>query len=83
VTTNFEDLIKLLILLGVAPLLPVLFVGVLVGFLQTVTQIQEQTIAFVARIATLIIIIWIVGDFAWGSLVDFTTESYLNLVNAR
>jgi flagellar biosynthesis protein FliQ len=49
-------------------------VGVVMGLLQSVTQIQEQTLAFVPKFAAVALVIVVSGDWMLHLLVDYTTE---------
>jgi len=53
-------------------LLAVLLVGVVVGVVQAATQLNEPTIAFVAKAATLTAALFAVGSWLLVSLVDYT-----------
>lgn len=55
-------------------LLTAIAVGVLMGLLQSVTQIQEQTLAFVPKFAAVGLVIVISGQWMLHLLVEFTTE---------
>jgi flagellar biosynthesis protein FliQ len=60
-------------LMVLAPLLmTVLAVGVLVGVVQAATQINEPTIAFIAKAIALAAMLALTGSWLLGSLVDFT-----------
>ncbi len=53
-------------------LLTVLVVGVVVGVVQAATQLNEPTIAFVAK-AALTAVLFALGSLLIGHLVEFTT----------
>jgi flagellar biosynthetic protein FliQ len=53
-------------------LLTVLVVGVLVGVLQAATQINEPTIAFIAKAAALTVALFALGNLLLGHIVEFT-----------
>lgn len=60
-------------LMVLAPmLLTVLAVGVAIGVLQAATQINEPTIAFIAKAIALAGVLAVSGSFLLGRLVDFT-----------
>ena len=63
------------LLLG-SPLLAVLTAGVVVGILQAATQINEQTIAFIAKAIALAATLLIAGAFLLGKLVSFTIDLF-------
>ena len=49
-------------------------VGVLMGLLQSVTQIQEQTLAFVPKFAAVGVVIALSGGWMLRTMVDFTLD---------
>lgn len=57
-------------------LLTAIAVGVLMGLLQSVTQIQEQTLAFVPKFAAVGLVIVISGQWMLHLLVDYTVELF-------
>lgn len=57
-------------------LLTVLVVGVLVGVIQAATQLNEPTIAFVAKAAALTAALFALGSLLIGHLVEFTTQLF-------
>lgn len=62
----------LLTLLVSAPLLgTALIVGVIVSLLQAVTQVQEQTIGFVAKILAMAAVLILVLPWGLGQLVGY------------
>ena len=61
-----------------APLLVVLsVVGVAVGLLQAVTQIQDQTISFVVKIVAAGVTIYVLGPWAINFLATFVKNAVL------
>ena len=58
-------------------LLTAVAVGVLMGLLQSVTQVQEQTLAFVPKFAAVGAVVAITGSWMMRTMVDFT----LDLIN--
>lgn len=58
-----------------APILAVtIVVGVVMGLLQSVTQIQEQTLAFVPKFAAVGLVIALAGNWMLHVMIHFTTE---------
>jgi len=53
-------------------LLAVLIVGIIVGILQAATQINEPTIAFIAKAIALTVALFTLGHRLVGHLVEFT-----------
>ena len=60
-----------------APLLAVaLAVGLVVGILQAATSINEMTLSFIPKVASLAITLAIVGGWQIGMMVDYTREIF-------
>jgi len=57
-----------------------LVVGLLVSIFQATTQIQEQTLAFVPKIAAVIVAMLIFGPWMLSSLIDFSQHILGNLM---
>lgn len=55
-------------------LLTAVAVGVFMGLLQSVTQIQEQTLAFVPKFAAVGLVIALTGSWMLRRMTDFTFE---------
>jgi flagellar biosynthesis protein FliQ len=66
----------LIILLSLPPLLVSLAVGLLVSFLQALTQIQEQTLTFVPKIITTVLVILISAGWMLSHLMVFTKKVF-------
>lgn len=58
-------------ILGVA-----LLVGLLVSILQVVTQIQEMTLTFVPKIIAVVAVVFVLGGWMLGTLVEFASNLY-------
>jgi len=68
--------LQMALLLGAPPLLAVLAIGVAVGVVQAATQLNEPTIAFVAKAIGLAATLALTGHFLLGKLVAFTTDLF-------
>ncbi len=55
-------------------LLTSIVVGVLVGLIQSITQIQEQTLTFVPKFLAVGLVLIVSGSWMMQMLVDFTRE---------
>lgn len=69
---ELRQAMEMALLVAAPPLLAVLAVGVIVGILQAATQINEPTIAFVAKAIVLAIVLLAAGGWMMARLVDFT-----------
>lgn len=64
--------LELAVLVGGPLLLVVLVVGVVVGLVQAATQINEPTVAFIAKAMAMALALAAMGSFLLGLLVEFT-----------
>ena len=64
-----------IILSSAPPLIMGLSVGLIVSIFQTVTSIQEQTLAFVPKIIAVLVSIVIFGPFILNNIVSFFTNT--------
>jgi flagellar biosynthetic protein FliQ len=60
-------------------LLVALVVGVIVSVFQAVTQIQEQSLSLVPKIAAVAVVIVVLGPWMLGQLVSYTAELYTSI----
>ena len=72
----YLTLLVLLPILGI-----VLVVGLTVSIFQTVTQIQEQTLAFAPKIIAVFVSLLFLGPWMLSHLLDFTTNILANLAS--
>lgn len=72
VTDVFRDGIGVAIRLGAPILLLALAVGVVTAILQAVTQIHEQTIAFVLKLIVVILFLVVGGSWMMMTLQEYT-----------
>lgn len=75
-----RDTFTVILRLGAPPLLAVLAVGLLVSIVQAVTQINEQTLAFVPKLLALAAMLALSGHFLVSSLDDFAHTIFDRLV---
>jgi flagellar biosynthetic protein FliQ len=66
------DAITLALKIAMPMLLVGLVVGLVVSVFQAVTQIQEQTLAFIPKVAAMIAVIVILGPWMLGQLETYT-----------
>ena len=74
-----RDMLWLVTLLA-APILGVaLVVGLFIGILQAATQIQEMTLSFIPKLASVALVLFLVGPWMLTLLVDFTQQLFLKI----
>jgi flagellar biosynthetic protein FliQ len=66
--------------LGGPPLIVALVVGLIVSFIQAVTQINEATLAFLPKIIAIGIAMVLLGPFMTATLVTFSLQVFDRLV---
>lgn len=71
-----REALWLVIWLSLLPLIASLVVGLLISFLQALTQIQEQTLTFVPKIIVTILVILITANFMLSQLVIFSQHIF-------
>jgi len=74
-----RDMIWTTILLLLPPVGAALVVGVLIGLVQAITSVQEQTLSFVPKVLTVGLMFIIFGSWMAQLLVDYTSELLRNL----
>ena len=60
-------------------LLSGLVVGLLVSIFQAVTQIQEQTLSFIPKIAGLAVVLVVAGPWMLDQLLNYTEQLYASI----
>jgi len=65
------------VLMAAAPLLlSALAVGLIVAILQATTSIQEQTLTFVPKVFTILLMLALLGGVIFSSLRDYTIQLF-------
>lgn len=76
VTGLLRDAVGVALKLGGPMLILSMLIGVLIAIFQAVTQIHEQTISFVLKLAVVILILLIGGSWMLETLQDYTRELF-------
>jgi flagellar biosynthetic protein FliQ len=63
-------------------LVPILVVAVVVGLIQTILSVQESSLSFLPKLATLVVMLAIAGDSVMQALGDFMSAGLLDMVGA-
>jgi flagellar biosynthetic protein FliQ len=80
VGSMLHDTMLLILKLGGPPLAVALVVGLLLSLLQAVTQINESTIAFVAKVVAIGAVLLFTGGHMLNLLTDFTHMVFDHMV---
>lgn len=79
VLTVGQKALELTTMLAAPLLLSALAVGLLIGMFQAATQINEMTLSFIPKLATLAIALAVAGPWMLRLIVDFTRELLSNI----
>jgi len=66
------ETLYLVLLVSGPPLLVALAIGLIIGLLQAVTQVQEQTLSFVPKLVAVATVLVVAGGWMGGQLLRFT-----------
>lgn len=76
VLTIGSQALQLVLILAAPLLLTALAVGVVIGVFQAATQINEQTLSFIPKLAACAAVIVIAGPWMLGLLVEYTKRLF-------
>lgn len=79
VMTMMQNAMEIMLLLAGPILGAGLIIGILVGIIQAVTQIQEMTLTFVPKILVTMLVIMFAFPWMLQSMIDYTTNLYQSL----
>jgi type III secretion protein S len=71
-----KDALWLVLLLSAPSVIAASIVGLLVAFLQAVTQLQEQTLAYTVKFITIVIVLFVTAAMLGGTLYTFTNRLF-------
>jgi flagellar biosynthetic protein FliQ len=80
VAAMLRESMVLTVKLGGPVLAAALAVGLLMSIIQAATQINEQTLAFVPKVAAMAAAVMLGGTFMLGALTDFTVMIFDRIV---
>ncbi len=70
------DAMVLAMKVGLPLLLVGLVIGLVVSVFQAVTQIQEQTLAFIPKIIAVVVVVVVAGPWMLDQLIAYTQDLY-------
>ena len=79
VMTIGRDALQLTLLISAPPLLAALIIGLLVSVFQAATQINEQTLSFIPKLAGIFIVLLIAGPWMVSLMVDYFQTLFSNI----
>lgn len=72
VLTIGHEALWVTVLIAAPLLLTILVVGLVIGFIQTATQINEMTLAFVPKLLALVVVLAVAGPWMLRELMHYT-----------
>lgn len=76
----FRESVMVAIKIGGPLLLLCMAVGILVAIFQAVTQIHDQTLGFVLKLISTVIVFFVAGGWMLTTLVDFTERLFTMMI---
>ena len=73
------DAMNLAMKVALPLLLAGLIVGLLVSIFQAVTQIQEQTLAFIPKVLAVVVVVIVAGPWMLDQLINYTHDLYASI----
>ena len=81
VTALLRGGIQQVLMIAAPLLLSALAVGLIVAILQATTSIQEQTLTFVPKVFTILLMLALLGGMMFSSLRDYTVDLFRQIPN--
>lgn len=74
---SYQALLLILLLSG-PPVVISTLLGLMVAIFQAATQIQEQTLSFMVKLFTVILVLMVMGGWLAAQIMSFTSNIFLN-----
>ena len=78
-----QQALMLTLWLGAPLVLAAAFVGLAIGFLQALTQIQDQTLSFAIKVVVVFGLVAILGGWMGATLMNFAEQVLSNIATIR
>lgn len=82
-TTFVKQALLLVLWLSLPAVLVASAVGLAIAFLQAITQVQDQTIAFGVKLLAVILAIALTSAWLGGELLNFADQLFASIQNIR
>ncbi len=76
-----REAVNLMLLIGAPMLISGMFVGLIVGLLQAVTQIQEQSVSFVPKLVAMVLVLSLTLPWLIQQMVQYSHDLIVNIPN--
>lgn len=81
VTDVMRDALTRVLIVSAPAILVAMIVGLIISIFQATTQIQEQTLSFVPKLAAIFITLILAGNFMINILLEFTRHIFRMISN--
>lgn len=75
-----REALTITVMLAAPMLLAALVTGLIVGLFQAATQIQEQTLSFIPKLLSMVIVLVATGPWLLQVILDYTSQLILEVV---
>lgn len=83
VISHASNALLLVLVLSLPPIVVAALVGIVVGLIQALTQIQEQTISFAFKLAAIILVIFMIMGWIGSELIGYAADSFDRVQRVR
>ena len=77
--TVWREAMWLIVLLAAVIVMPSLLIGLVISTFQAATQINEQTLSFLPRLMTTLVVIIMTGPWLLRKILDFSEQLILSI----
>lgn len=75
----FHSAMKVTLMLASPLLLSALVSGLIISILQAATQVNEQTLSFIPKIISILVVITLLGPWMLGVMLDYMHNLFYNI----
>ena len=83
VISHASNALLLVLVLSLPPIVVAALVGIVVGLIQALTQIQEQTVSFAFKLAAIILVIFMIMGWIGSELLGYAADSFDRVQRVR
>lgn len=83
VISHASNALLLVLVLSLPPIVVAALVGIVVGLIQALTQIQEQTISFAFKLTAIILVIFMIMGWIGSELLGYAADSFDRVQRVR
>ena len=81
ITQIMSDAMYTVVITALPPLLISMVIGLLISIFQTVTSIQEQTLTFLPKLLTILLVLALLGGWMFSRMENYTQGLFEQIPN--